>query len=70
MGLIRLAKTYTSERLEAACERALATNVCRLKSVASILKTGLDRQPLPETTTTQLSLLPSHENIRGAGYYH
>lgn len=70
MGLIRLAKTYTPERLEAACERALATNACRLKSVASILKTGLDRQPLPETTATQLSLLPSHENIRGAGYYH
>jgi DNA replication protein DnaC len=30
MGLIRLAKTYTPERLEAACERALATNACRI----------------------------------------
>jgi transposase len=70
LGLIRLAKTYTPERLEAACQRALATSACRLKSVASILKTGLDRQPLPESTESQLSLLPSHDNIRGASYYH
>jgi transposase len=70
LGLIRLAKAYAPERLEAACQRALATSACRLKSVASILKTGLDRQPLPESTESQLSLLPSHDNIRGAGYYH
>jgi transposase len=70
LGLIRLAKTYTPERLEAACQRALATSACRLKSVASILKTGLDRQPLPKSTESQLSLLPSHDNIRGASYYH
>jgi len=38
--------------------------------VASILKTGLDRQPLPESADSQLSLLPNHDNIRGATYYH
>lgn len=70
LGLIRLAKTYTPERLEAACRRALVMSAWRLKSVASILKTGLDRQPLPESTESQRSLLPSHDNIRGAGYYH
>jgi len=70
LGLIRLAKTYSPERLEAACARALALRACRLKSVASILKTGLDRQPLPEAADSQLSLLPSHDNIRGATYYH
>ena len=70
LGLIRLAKTYSPERLEAACQRALALRACRLKSIASILKTGLDRQPLPETTGTQRSLLPRHDNIRGATYYH
>jgi len=70
LGLIRLAKTYSPERLEAACVRALALGACRLKSVASILKTGLDRQPLPESADSQLSLLPSHDNIRGATYYH
>lgn len=70
LGLIRLAKTYTPERLEAACQRALATGAWGFKSVASILKTGLDRQPLPELEEAQPSLLPSHDNIRGAGYYH
>jgi transposase len=69
LGLIRLAKTYSPERLEAACARALTTGAYRLKSVASILKTGLDRQPLPEPDT-QPSFLPSHDNIRGATYYH
>jgi transposase len=70
LGLIRLAKSYSPERLEAACARALATNACQYKSVASILKTGLDRQPLPEPRTSQRPLLPDHDNIRGATYYH
>lgn len=70
LGLIRLAKNYTPQRLEAACQRALANGAGGLKSVASILKTGLDRQPLPETSEQQLSLLPRHDNIRGADYYH
>lgn len=70
LGLIRLAKTYTPQRLEAACQRALKLNVSTYKSVASILKTGLDRQPLPEAPGSQLPLPLNHENIRGSSYYH
>jgi transposase len=68
LGLQRLAREYTPQRLEAACTRALAIRSPTYRSVASILKTGLDRQPtlLPSSTPA----LPSHENVRGPDYYH
>ena len=68
LGLQRLARQYTPARLEAACTRALAIRSPTYRSVASILKTGLDRQPslLPATTPA----LPAHENVRGPDYYH
>lgn len=68
LGIIRLGEKYSAARLEAACERALLTGAIRYKSVASILKSGLDRQPhsLSNTTTTTAT---SHDNIRGSAYY-
>ena len=39
------------------------------RSVDSILKSGLDRQPLLPAEPTQTSL-PAHENVRGPDYYH
>ena len=55
--------------LEAACARAIALGAHRYKSVASILKAGLDRQPLPGAQPHEL-ILPTHANVRGASYYH
>lgn len=63
LGILRLGKTFEHERLNAACERALAINACSYKSVNSILKVGLESRPLPEKPR-QLKLI--HENIRGA----
>ena len=68
LGLQRLAREYTPARLEAACTRALAIRSPTYRSVASILKTGLDRQPSLLPTTT--AALPAHENVRGPDYYH
>ena len=68
LGLQRLARQYTPARLEAACTRALAIRSPTYRSVASILKTGLDRQPSLLPTTT--AALPAHENVRGPDYYH
>ena len=66
LGVLRLEKRYSPERLEAACARSLAIQSFSYKSVASILQHGLDQQPLaPEP----LRANPSHSNIRGAGYY-
>jgi len=63
MGILRLAKVFGKDRLNAACGRAIAINACSSKSINSILKTGLETRPLPEKPR---SLTVIHENIRGA----
>jgi len=68
MGLISMAKKHGNSRLEAACKRAVISNCVSYKSIKSILTTGLDSQPLPETE--QPSTAPKHDNIRGSRYYH
>ena len=72
LGLMRLARQYGNERLEAAATRAVTLGAMRYRSVASILKSGLDRAPLPTTgpQQTELALPVAHENLRGAHYYH
>lgn len=66
LGLMRLAKEVSPQRLEAACQRALHVQACSYQSVKSILETKLDQlddQP-------QLPLgAPDHENLRGGDYY-
>jgi transposase len=67
LGIMRLGKRYSAERLEAACQRALTLGACAYKSLESILRNGLDRRPLPQTPETTAG--PSHANIRGPRYY-
>ena len=67
MGIISLAKRYSDERLEKACERALTIKGVSYRSIKSILVHNLDQHPLPQ----QIELLPViHENIRGSNYYN
>jgi transposase len=68
LGLMSLGRKYGNDRLEAACARALSIRAPNYKSIASILKCGLDR-PIDIHTAT-LASLPLHENVRGADYYH
>ena len=68
LGIMRLGKSYGAERLEAACWRALKIGACSYKSIASILKHGLDHHPLPQPP--QGVPTPRHDNIRGPQYYH
>ena len=67
LGIIRLAEQYSAARMEAAADRALRTGACRYQSVKSILKNSLDQQSLTELPS--LPPPPSHDNIRGAGYF-
>ena len=72
LGILRLAKRYGNDRLEAACARAVVVRARSYRHVDSILKRGLDRLPLPAApteATKQLSLV-LRENIRGGDYYH
>lgn len=71
LGILRLGKSYGDDRLEAACERALAIGATSYSSLKSILKNGLDKQRLtPPCDPAQTSLPREHANVRGATYYH
>ena len=68
LGVLRLARSFGNERLDAACARALKLNAAGYRSIHSILKNGLDRQiPAP---SSQTSLPLEHANVRGPEYYH
>ena len=67
VGIIRLAKSYGRERLEAACGRALEIGARSYTSVNSILKSNLDAKR-PAVATDGPSIM--HSNIRGPGYFH
>lgn len=68
LGLLKLAKQYGNERLEAACQRASHINAPNYKNIASILKKGLDRVPLEAEDFDSETPL-QHDNVRGANYY-
>jgi transposase len=70
LGILRLAKGYGVERLEAACARAGAAHARSYRHVDAILKHGLDRLPLAPEAHAQLTLVPAHhEHLRGPEYY-
>jgi transposase len=68
LGLLRLGKRYGELRLEAACTRAVAVGARSYRHVDSMLKHGLDRLAVPEAST-QLTLTPAHDHLRGPAYY-
>jgi transposase len=68
LGLMRLGKRYGAGRLEAACQRALTLGACSYKSIDSMLKHDLDRQPVPARRAAPPAI--THGNIRGPQYYH
>jgi hypothetical protein len=69
LGILRLGKSYSPERLEAACAFALQIKGYSYKSVESILKTGLDRKNLFPEQVTQTAQPILHPNLRGKDYY-
>ena len=68
LGILRLAKSYGNDRLEAACRRAVDIGGTSYRSVQSILKHNLDQKPLPDQSSKSPPI--EHINIRGARYYH
>jgi transposase len=67
LGILRLSKKYGGERVELACGRAMSVGALSYRHVESILKHGLDRVPTVEAAEPSR---PTHENIRGRGYYN
>ena len=67
LGLLRLGDRYGSDRLEAACCRALPAGIHSYKGIKNILDAKLDQVELEEPSTV---VPKTHENIRGQAYYH
>ncbi|NLX12515.1 MAG: IS21 family transposase [Phycisphaerales bacterium] len=67
LGVMNLARLYGKERLEQACRRALQVDACSYRCIKSMLKTGLDAQPIPADPPIAKPVV--HVNLRGATYY-
>jgi len=67
LGIVRLARSYGAERLEAAASHAADIGARTYGSLKSILANNLDRRP-PTRPVEQEPI--SHANIRGPRYYN
>ena len=61
-GILRLAKDFSPQRLEAACERALALKSFSYRAVRTLIEAPMD-------TAAQPALDLAHENVRGSDYF-
>lgn len=70
MGLLQLHKAYGSDRLDKACERALAADMVSYARIKNILRNNVDQNSLFfKDLEEQQSHIPKHDNIRGASAY-
>jgi transposase len=67
LGIVRLAKPFGAERLEAAAARAIDIGARTYGSVKSILDNNLDRHPAHKPADGAAIV---HSNIRGPRYYN
>ena len=68
LGIMRLGKHYSPERLEKACAVAIEMKSLRYRTVQDILKNEIDRKVRP-LKIVAAAVIDHHENIRGANYY-
>jgi transposase len=69
LGVIRLARSFTKERVEAACQRSIAMGPGALsyKNVNTVLRNKMDYRPLTAPKSTPAI---KHDNIRGGEYFN
>lgn len=67
LGVIRLSKIYSPERVENACKRALEIGAYNYRSIKSILEKGLDK--VTYFVSEKEKRIGMHTNIRGNHYY-
>jgi transposase len=68
LGILRLGKSYSEARLEAACSRALIIGAYSYKNIASILKNNLEHVPVSKSEMLTATK-ETHENVRGGDYF-
>lgn len=69
LGILGFARKYSVKRLESACHYAVANEIHSYKGIKNILVNHLDQLSDSEEIS-QLSLMPSHANVRGKDYYN
>ncbi len=67
LGIIRLAKAHSAERVEAVEARALACDRIPYGSMNSILKNGPDQVPLSNEAPPES--MPVHASVRDLGHF-
>jgi len=67
LGILRLANTYSNERLEAACQKCKTAGQVNYRMLKNILKNNLDKD---EIESTPPNIITEHENIRGVSNYY
>jgi hypothetical protein len=67
LGILRLARSYGSARIEAACQHGNDIGATTYGSIKSILQHGLDRA---YATRSRWTGRRSDTAIRGTSYYH
>ena len=68
LGVLRLSKSFSNEKLEETCKRALELKVYSYKIIDSILKRNRNKTFQPNQNSDPLCQ-QKHENIRGQKYY-
>ena len=66
LGIIALAKTYSKQRLNNACKRALGFHRYSYRTIKNILENKMD---LAQQDQRNKTIIPDHDNIRGSEYY-
>ena len=69
LALLGQSKNYGKDRLEAACLRGHLTGANRLHNIRTMLKNGLEQQPIYSSKHDPLQTI-SHDNVHGENYFH
>src|SRR5690606_24460697 len=68
LGVLRLSRLYSAERMEAAARRALRFDACSYQGLKSMLAHGRDRQSCDGSPPERPPTI-EHPNIHGAAYF-
>lgn len=68
LGILKMSKTYTPQRLENACRKAQSTHRVNYGIIKNILQNNMDMAP--DKDEKIIFNIPQHDNVRGAQNYY
>ncbi len=68
LGIVRLARDFSPEQLEAACRRAIDLKALSYTAIRALIQNPSALTPAASQTELRLSL-PAHDNLRGPSYF-